>query len=95
MKITRDEVMYVASLARLDPAGDEIDRLASQIGDILLYIETLNQVDTTGVPPTAHIIGINNAFRGDVPGRHLDRDAALSNAPESEDGFFVVPRIIG
>lgn len=95
MKITRDEVIHVATLARLAVAGDDIDRLADQIGDILSYVETLSHVDTTGVPPTAHIIDINNAFRDDTPGAHLDAAEALANAPESEDGFFVVPKIIG
>ncbi|NOY68376.1 MAG: Asp-tRNA(Asn)/Glu-tRNA(Gln) amidotransferase subunit GatC [Deltaproteobacteria bacterium] len=94
MKITRDEVIHVAALARLCVAGDDIDRMADQVGDILSYVETLSRVDTTGVPPTAHAIDINNAFRDDTPGRHLDNAGALANAPEAEDGLFVVPRII-
>ena len=94
MKITRDEVIHVAALARLTVAGDDIDRLAGQVGDILSYVETLSHVDTTGVPPTSHIIDMNNAFRDDTPGTQLSAAEALANAPEAEDGWFVVPRII-
>lgn len=94
MKITRDEVVHVAALARLCVAGDDIDLLANQVGHILSYVETLSHVDTTGVPPTSHVVDINNAFRDDTPGRHLDNAEALANAPEAEDGLFVVPRII-
>jgi aspartyl-tRNA(Asn)/glutamyl-tRNA(Gln) amidotransferase subunit C len=94
MKISKAEVLKVAHLARLDLSEAAIDTFAGQIGDILEYVETLNQVDTEGVAATSHAISLTNAFRDDVPGTHLERDAALENAPEPEDGCFRVPRVI-
>lgn len=95
MKITKEEVLYVARLARLDLDAESIDRFAGQIDEILGYIEKLNRVDTKGVNPTSHAIELTNAFRGDEQKEHLDRQRALANAPEKEDGSFVVPRIVG
>ena len=94
MKITKDEVLYVADLARLDLDDDSIDLFAGQIGDILEYVAKLNNVDTEGLRPTSHAISLTNAFREDEPKQALDREQALANAPEKEDGNFVVPKII-
>ena len=95
MKITKDEVIYVAELARLDLDEASIDKFARQIGIILEYVDTLNQVDTKGVRPTSHAIFLTNAFLEDKERAHLSSDMALSNAPEKEDGAFVVPKVIG
>ncbi len=95
MKITKEEVLYVAELARLDLDEASIEMFASQIGKILEYVATLNRVNTDNVPPTSHAIFLTNAFREDETKTHLDRDMALSNAPEKEDGNFIVPRVIG
>jgi len=95
MKITKEEVLKVASLARLHMDEGAIDKFADQIGNILEYVDTLEQVDAKDVQPTAHAIPLNNAFREDVRGDHIDRDKALANAPEKHDGSFVVPKIIG
>ena len=94
MKISKDEVLYVADLARLnlDPAA--IDKFAGQIGDILDYVDKLNEVNTEGVKPTSHAITLTNAFREDEQQEHLEREQALANAPQKEDGNFVVPKII-
>ena len=94
MKITHNEVRYVADLARLDLDASAVDQFAGQIGDILQYIDKLNEVDTEGVEPTSHAIFLTNAFREDSPGGHLETGRALANAPEQEDGCFVVPKII-
>ena len=94
MKITKEQVLYVAHLARLDLSADAIERFAGQIDEILGYIEKLNQVDTADVEPTSHAILLTNAFRDDEHRQHLDRERALANAPEQEDGSFVVPKII-
>ena len=94
MKITKEEVLYVARLARLDLDADAIDKFAGQIDEILGYIDKLNQVDTEGIQPTSHAISLTNAFREDVERQHLDRDRAQANAPEAEGGCFVVPKII-
>jgi len=94
MKITRDEVLYVADLARLDLDEASIDKFAGQIGTILDYVDKLNEVDTEGVRPTSHAISLTNAFREDDQKEHLERDQALANAPQQEGGAFVVPKII-
>jgi aspartyl-tRNA(Asn)/glutamyl-tRNA(Gln) amidotransferase subunit C len=95
MKITKDEVLYVARLARLDLDDESIERFAGQIDEILGYIDKLNQVETEGIRPTSHAIFLTNAFRDDTPGEHLSRDRALANAPDKEDGNFVVPKVVG
>jgi aspartyl-tRNA(Asn)/glutamyl-tRNA(Gln) amidotransferase subunit C len=94
MKITKDQVLYVADLARLDLDDASIDKFAGQIGTILDYIDKLNEVDTDGVRPTSHAISLTNAFREDEPIEHLETERALANAPEKEDGSFIVPKII-
>jgi aspartyl-tRNA(Asn)/glutamyl-tRNA(Gln) amidotransferase subunit C len=94
MKITRDEVQHVAQLARLDIEASAIDRFSDQIGQILEYVDTLNRIDTQGVIPTTHAISLTNAFREDEETEALDREAALANAPDDEDGNFLVPKII-
>ncbi len=95
MKITKDEVLYVAHLARLDLDEESIEKFAGQIDQILGYIEKLNQVDTQGIKPTSHAISLTNAFRDDEEREHIERDLALANAPEKEDGQFVVPKVVG
>lgn len=95
MKISKADVMHVAKLARLELDDASIEKFSGQIGTILEYIDMLNQVDTEGVNPTAHAVYRTNAFREDEPKPHLDRDAALSNAPEKEEGNFVVPKVVG
>jgi aspartyl-tRNA(Asn)/glutamyl-tRNA(Gln) amidotransferase subunit C len=95
MKITKEEVLHVAHLARLDIDESSIDKFADQIGDILDYIDQLKQVDTTGVRPTSHALALINAFREDVESQHLPREVSLANAPEQEDGSFIVPKVVG
>ena len=94
MKITEAEVAHVADLARLEVSAGDIGKFATQIDDILNYVDTLNQVDTTGVAPTSHAIDLTNAFREDVPGEHLAPEEALGNAPRKEDSSFLVPKVI-
>ena len=89
MKITKDEVLYVADLARLNLDDAAIEKFAGQIGEILDYVDKLNQVDTS------HAISLTNAFREDENRGHLEREKALANAPDKEDGSFVVPKIVG
>jgi aspartyl-tRNA(Asn)/glutamyl-tRNA(Gln) amidotransferase subunit C len=95
MKITKEEVLYVAHLARLDLDEESIEKFAGQIDEILGYIEKLNQVETKDIKPTSHAISLTNAFRDDEEKEHIDRKLALANAPEKEDGLFVVPKIVG
>jgi aspartyl-tRNA(Asn)/glutamyl-tRNA(Gln) amidotransferase subunit C len=94
MKITKTEVLHVAQLARLEIDDTDVDRFADQIGTILDYVDTLKQVDTTGVPATSHAITLTNAFREDEERDHLNSQVSLANAPEKEDGAFVVPKVL-
>jgi aspartyl-tRNA(Asn)/glutamyl-tRNA(Gln) amidotransferase subunit C len=95
VKITREDVLYVARLARLDIDDSATERLAAQIGSILDYVAQLNQLDTEGVRPTSHALALTNAMREDAARPHLEREAALANAPEPEDGCFLVPKVVG
>ena len=94
MKITKEEVLHVANLARLDVDKVLIDKFSAQIGTILEYVDTLKSVDTQGVMPTSHAIFLTNAFREDDEKQSIDCELALSNAPEKEDGNFIVPKVI-
>jgi len=94
MKLTKKEVLHVATLARLNIEESLIDTFADQLGDILEYVETLDRLDTANVPPTFHAVDKSNAFREDRTTGHLDRESALSNAPEADDGYFFVPKVI-
>jgi aspartyl-tRNA(Asn)/glutamyl-tRNA(Gln) amidotransferase subunit C len=94
MPLTRDEVLHVANLARLSLVPEEIELFTRQLNDILAYVEKLQELDTAGVEPLAHVIPVFNVFREDAVTQGLDRDAALSNGPAREEGTFVVPRII-
>ena len=94
MPLTRDEVLHVANLARLSLGPEEIELFTRQLNEILAYVSKLQELDTEGVPPLAHVIPVFNVFREDAVREGLDRDTALSNAPAREEGAFVVPRII-
>jgi len=95
MKITKEQVMHVAKLARLHLDDASVELYTKQLGDILTHMETLNSVDTEDVVPTSHAIFINNAFREDKVKASVSVERALANAPQSEDGSFVVPKVIG
>ena len=94
---TREDVAKIAALANLELDPSEIDLFARQLGDILTYAEQVQQVDTTGVPPTASVLTRHAADRPDEVRPSLDRDEALANAPDAapDTGFFKVPRVIG
>ncbi|MGH7221568.1 MAG: Asp-tRNA(Asn)/Glu-tRNA(Gln) amidotransferase subunit GatC, partial [Nitrospiraceae bacterium] len=94
MEITKQEVEKVAKLARLELTECERSTFAKQLSQILTHVETLKQYDTTGVEPTATVLGQVNVFRSDSARPSLSVERALANAPESADGFFVVPKII-
>jgi len=94
MKITKEDVVHVANLARLELSEESIDKFAGQIGEILDHVDSLKRVDTQGVPATSHAISLTNAFREDDLSGPADRDRLMANAPESEEGSFVVPKII-
>ncbi|MGB5922358.1 MAG: Asp-tRNA(Asn)/Glu-tRNA(Gln) amidotransferase subunit GatC [Syntrophobacteria bacterium] len=94
MKITVEEVEHVARLARLEVSTEEKQNLTEQLNEILLYMEKLNELDTTGVVPTSHVVDLYNAFREDIVEESMDRTETLKNDPEDNDAEFVVPRVI-
>jgi aspartyl-tRNA(Asn)/glutamyl-tRNA(Gln) amidotransferase subunit C len=92
--ISLEEVEHVARLARLYLHEAETRRLTEQLNAILIYMEQLNEVPTTNVEPTSHILDLVNVFRDDHVRQTLSAAEALANAPESTHRYFVVPRIV-
>ena len=92
--ITRRDVEHVAELARLELSAAEKEQFIAQLNSILTYIEKLNELNTTDVEPTSHVIPVSNVFRDDQVRPSLERDLALQNAPQESHFFFKVPRII-
>ena len=95
--LTREEVAKIAALAQLDLDEQELDLFARQLGDILAYANEVQQIDTTGVPPTASVVTRHAADRTDEIRPSLERVEALANAPDGSAtaGLFKVPRVIG
>lgn len=94
MSISNEEVTYVSKLARLRFNEEETNKMAEELGSVLDYVATLNEVDTKDIQPTEHILPVSNVFRDDVVGTPLSNDIALSNAPDQENGCFKVPRVL-
>lgn len=93
-KLRADDVRSVAHLARLKLSDEEVERFTQQLGDVLTYVEQLNEVDTADVEPMAHAIELSNVLRADEPQESLPRDAALANAPQTDGIYFLVPQIL-
>ena len=91
MAITRDDVLHVAALARLDLTEDEIARLELQLNDILEAVGKVSELDLSDVPPTSHPLDVVNAFRADEPRPSLPLADVFANAPERDGDFFRVP----
>lgn len=94
MKITVKDVEHVALLGRLELSEADKENYTQTLNDILEYMEVLNGVDTSQVEPTAHVLPLRNVFREDRLHPTLDKELALSNAPEEEGGCFKVPRLV-
>jgi aspartyl-tRNA(Asn)/glutamyl-tRNA(Gln) amidotransferase subunit C len=91
MAISRDEVLHVARLARLELAEDELERFAEQLNAILEAVGKVGELDLEGVEPTAHPLDLVNVWAEDEPRPCLSADDALENAPEREGDSFRVP----
>lgn len=89
-----EKVRKVAVLARLKLSDAEISDYTSKLGNILKYVDTLNEVDTEGVEPMVHAVELSNVFRADEVQPSLPRDVALRNAPKTDGTFFLVPQIL-
>lgn len=94
---SRSQIEAIAALAHLQLDDEEIELYARQLGDILEYANQVQNIDTTGVQPTASVVVEHEADRPDLVRPSLDRPAALANAPDAnlEAGLFKVPRVIG
>jgi aspartyl-tRNA(Asn)/glutamyl-tRNA(Gln) amidotransferase subunit C len=91
MAITRDEVLHVAKLARLELTGEEVERLTDELGAILEAVGKVAELDLTDVPPTSHPLAVVNVWGEDEPRGSLALDEAFANAPQREHGLFRVP----
>ncbi len=94
VKISKEEVEKVAKLARLEITEAEKAAFSEQLSSILSYVEQLKDLDTEGVEPTATVLDQANVFRDDLVRPSLPGAQALANAPDQQDGYFVVPRIL-
>ena len=94
MSISRNNIDHVAKLARLVLEDYEKELFANQMGAILTYAKTLNELNTDGVVPTSHAVPLNNAFRSDTAIPSLGIDAAMLNAPDRNESYFLVPPVI-
>ena len=94
MKLSRDEVLHIALLARLGLAETELDKFQEQLSNILENFEILQQVDTTDVPPTAQPIPLQNVLRDDEVVPSLPESEILANAPQKEGNYFRVQAVL-
>ena len=93
-KISLEQVLHVAKLARLTLSDEEARQMQRELDAILGYMEGLDALDVSDVPPTLHSIPMNAPLRPDVPDRCLDREETLGQAPESEAGGYAVPLVL-
>ena len=94
MKLSREEVLHIALLARLGLTETEVNRLSEQLSNILENFEVLQQVDTSGVPPTAQSIPLQNVVKEDKVTPCLPQDQVLANAPRRDGDFFKVKAVL-
>lgn len=93
-RITRDQVLHVAKLARLSLSSDEVDRTQQQLAGILDYVDSLSALDVTGVEPYFRVAAPDGELRRDVPVPSLSREVVLGQAPASAEGGFAVPQVM-
>ena len=95
MSLTRQQVEKVSLLARLQLTSEELDRMTTQMGQIVAYVESLAELNTDNVEPMAHALDISNVFAADEVRPSLDRDLALKSAPHHDKEFYLVPAVLG
>ena len=88
MKLSREEVIHIAALARMGLSEAEIEKAREQLSNILENFEVLKEIDTTDVPPTAQSIALRNVMRDDIPCESLTAEQVLANAPDREGNLF-------
>lgn len=90
--ISDETIEYVGILAKFELSDEEKEQAKKDMANMLDYIDTLNELDTSGVEPMSHVFPVNNVFREDVVTNGDDREEILANAPEAKEGAFVVPK---
>lgn len=94
MALSRAQVEHVAQLARLALTGAELDAATDQLSRILEHMEVLRRLDTGAVPPTFHVLPLENVLRPDAVQESLPQGQALGNGPQAAAGYFVVPKVV-
>ena len=94
-KISDETIEYVGILAKLELSDEEKEAAKADMEKMLDYIDTLNELDTTGIEPMSHVFPVNNVFREDVVTNGDDHEDTLANAPRRKEDSFEVPRTIG
>ncbi len=94
MQITPDLIKYLEKLARITLSEDEEKKVGNELQDILTYIDMLNELDTDGVEAISHCFPVTNVMREDEVQPSMSADEIVANAPESQDGCFVVPKTV-
>lgn len=94
MKITTDDVRYVANLARLNVTDAEAEKLTTEMEGIINFANMLSELDTSSVAPTNHAMKIENVFRDDIVGKSYNREDILKNAPSQDSGCYSVPKVV-
>jgi aspartyl-tRNA(Asn)/glutamyl-tRNA(Gln) amidotransferase subunit C len=94
MSVDKNEILKIASLAKLKFNDDEIEKFTYQFNEILNYINKLNEINTDNVEPLSHPLEINSVMRNDELKISISTDKALMNSPDKDDKFFKVPKVI-
>ena len=94
MKISKKNVLDTAELARLEFDDETLSKFTRQLGDILVHIDELAELDTKNVEPTSHVLELSTPFREDRVNQLITAEEALRNAPSQENDFFTVPKVI-
>ena len=94
MSVTKEDVQYIAHLARLQVSDDEAENLKEDMNQILNYMDDLAEVDTSEVEPLEHVTDLEYRLREDEASEPVDHEDALKNAPDADSDYFRVPRVI-
>jgi aspartyl-tRNA(Asn)/glutamyl-tRNA(Gln) amidotransferase subunit C len=94
MKLSKEEVKHIAMLSRLELKEEEVEKFQTQLSGILDFVEKLGELDTEGIDPKFQIIPPQNVLREDVTGVSLSREKTFMNAPETDEEYFIVPKVV-
>ena len=95
MEISKEKVLHIAKLSALNLSEEEVVRYGRDLSNVISYMDKLNALDTSSVTAAEHAMPVPLKMRPDIVAAPIDRDEMVKNAPKSEDGFFVVPKVVG